>query len=120
LKLELERLNAGDCYLLKVDGVVCKKITNAADASAKFLSFLFRMVVFQVIKEGYREDEEVENIDAEEELDKMIREGVWDWRNEVLERNMMENYYDEIDFDAEQCKREFEYLLRKDGWGYYE
>lgn len=49
----------------------------------------------------------------------MIKNGVWNWRNEVCERNSPMSY-DEVDFDAEQNMKEARYLLRKDGWSYYE
>lgn len=72
-----------------------------------------------MVRDGIRDNWELEEIDVEERLDEMIRSGVWNWRNEVCERNSPVSY-DETDFDAEQNMREARYLLRKDGWGYYE
>lgn len=99
-----------------VDGLPYKVFLNCR-VSPEFFEFLIMMAIFEGIQNGFKVDENSKQIDAEEKLDELIACGVWDWKNEVRERKVLNG----INFDVERYRKELEYMIRmKGGWGYYE
>lgn len=86
LEYEVQQVSL-DEYRLYIEGFLYAKYINCSKVSEAFLKeFIVSDIAF-VFEDGY--DDGIDSymtIDAEELLDEWIREGMWDWKEEVKER----------------------------------
>lgn len=108
LKYEIQQVSL-DEYRFYVGDRLYAKYINCSKVSEAFLRECFTSDIAFILEDGYDEtDDSFEIIDAEELLDEWIREGSWDWKKEVKERNS----HEEINFDMEEMKKEIAQGLR--------
>ena len=100
LKYEIQQVSL-DEYRFYVGGCLYAKYINCSKVSEAFLRECFTSDIDFILEDGYDETEDFMTIDAEELLDEWIREGMWDWKKEVKERNS----HGEISFDIEEMKK---------------
>ena len=101
LKYEIKEISL-DEYWFCVDGFLYAKYINCSKVSEAFLRECFTSDIDFILEDGYdRIDDSFETIDAEELLDEWIREGMWDWKKEIKERNS----HGEISFDKKKKKK---------------
>lgn len=86
-----------DEYWLLIEGNVFDRYINCKNVSEAFLLECIIWDIVFILEEGLEEDHEKET-DMEELLDDWIKEGLWDWKKEVKERNA----HGEIVFNIEE------------------
>ena len=102
LKYEVKQISL-DEYQFYVGDRLYIKYINCSKVSEAFLKKCLMSEMTFIFEDGYDEiDDSFETIDAEELLDEWIREGLWNWKKEVKERNS----HGEINFDMEEMKKE--------------
>jgi len=100
LKYEVKQVSL-DEYLFCVDGKVHIRYTNCNKVSEEFLKQCLIWDIAFILEDGYEEYQEERKLNAEELLEEWIREGGWDWKKEVKERNS----HGEISFDIKEMKK---------------
>ena len=90
-----------DEYQFYVDGKLYNKYINCSKVSEEFLKYCFICDISFILDDGYEERGEFDVIDMEELVDEWIREGMWDWKKEVKERNS----HGKMSFDMEEIKK---------------
>ena len=91
-----------DEYRLYIEGFLYAKYINCSKVSEEFLKECLASDIAFILEDGYDEtDDSFMTIDAEELLDEWIREGSWDWKKEVKERNS----HGEMSFDIKEMKK---------------
>ena len=101
LKYKIQQVSL-DEYRFYVGDRLYAKYINCSKVSEAFLRECFTSDIDFILEDGYdRIDDSFETIDAEELLDEWIREGLWDWKKEVKERNS----HGEISFNIEEMKK---------------
>lgn len=108
LKYEIWQVSL-DEYRFYVGDRLYAKYINCSKVSEAFLRECFTSDIDFILEDGYDETEDSMTIDAEELLDEWIREGLWDWKKEVKERNS----HGELSFNAEEMKKEVAQGLKK-------
>ena len=109
LKYEIQQVSL-DEYRFYVGDRLYIKYINCSKVSEAFLKECLTSDITFILEDGYDEtDDSFETIDAEELLDEWIKEGSWDWKKEVKERNS----HGEISFDIEKIKKEVGQGLRE-------
>lgn len=101
LEYEIQQVSL-DEYRFYVGGRLYIKYINCSKVSEAFLKECLTSEITFILEDGYDETEDSTTIDAEELLDEWIREGLWDWKKEVKERNS----HGEISFNMEEIKKE--------------
>lgn len=100
LEYEVQQVSL-DEYRLYIEGFLYAKYINCSKVSEAFLKEFIASDIAFVFEDGY--DDGIDSymtIDAEELLDEWIREGMWDWKEEVKERVG----HGEIGFDINDLK----------------
>lgn len=100
LEYEVQQVSL-DEYKLYIEGFLYAKYINCSKVSEAFLKESLASDIAFVFEDGY--DDGINSymtIDAEELLEEWIREGMWDWKEEVKERVG----HGEIVFDIEDLK----------------
>ncbi len=100
LKYEVKQISL-DEYWFCIEGFPYAKYINCSKVSEAFLRECFTSDIDFILEDGYDETEDSMIIDAEELLDEWIREGSWDWKKEVKERNS----HGEMSFDIKEMKK---------------
>ena len=98
-----------DEYWFCVNGKLYARYFNCSGVSEAFLKHCFLWHIAFILDDGYDESQPAEEIDAEEALEEEIRENLWDWKEEVVERKR----HKEISIDIEKMKKEAMEELRK-------
>ena len=100
LEYEVQQVSL-DEYKLYIEGFLYAKYINCSKVSEAFLKESLASDIAFVFEDGYDETNiSFMTIDAEELLEEWIREGMWDWKEEVKERVG----HREIVFDIEDLK----------------
>lgn len=108
LKYEVKQISL-DEYRFYVGDRLYIKYINCSKVSEAFLKECLMSEMTFIFEDGYDEiDDSFTTIDAEELLDEWIREGLWNWKKEVKERNS----HGEINFNIEEMKKEIAQGLR--------
>lgn len=100
LKYEIKQVSL-DEYLFCVDGKVHIRYINCSKVSEEFLKQCLIWDIAFILEDGYEEYQEERRENAEELLEEWIREGGWDWKKEVKERNS----HGEMSFDIKEMKK---------------
>ena len=100
LEYEVKQISL-DEYLFCVDGKVRVRYTNCSKVSEEFLRHCLVWDIAFILEDGYEEYKEEVRLNAEELLEEWIREGLWDWKKEVKERNS----HGEMNFDIKEMKK---------------
>lgn len=100
LEYEVKQISL-DEYLFCVDGKVRVRYTNCSKVSEEFLRYCLISDIAFILEDGYEEFQEEIRLNAEELLEEWIREGIWDWKKEVKERNG----HGEMSFDIKEMKK---------------
>ena len=108
LKYEIQQVSL-DEYLFCVEGKVRVRYINCSKVSEEFLKHCLIWDIVFILEEGYEECQE-EVSDAEELLDDWIKEGLWDWKKEVKERNS----HGELSFNMEEMKKKAIQRVKRD------
>lgn len=107
LKYEVKQISL-DEYQFYIGDRLYIKYINCSKVSEAFLKECLMLEMTSIFEEYDETDDSFETIDVEELLDEQIREGSWDWKKEVKERNS----HGEINFDIEEMKKEIAQGLR--------
>ena len=99
LEYEVKQISL-DEYLFCVDGKARVRYINCSKVSEEFLRHCLIWDIAFILEDGYEECQE-EILDAEELLEEWIREGLWDWKKEVKERNS----HGKLSFDIKEMKK---------------
>lgn len=101
LKYEVQQVSL-DEYKFYIEGFLYAKYINCSKVSEAFLKECIASDIAFILEDGYDETDPFMTVDAEELLDEWIREGLWDWKKEVKERNV----HGEIVFNMEELIEE--------------
>lgn len=101
LKYEVQQVSL-DEYKFYVEGSLYIRYVNCSKVSEAFLKECIASDIAFILDDGYDETDSFMTVDAEELLDELIREGLWDWKKEVKERNV----HGEIVFNIEELRVE--------------
>ena len=100
LEYEIKQVSL-DEYKFYIEGFLHAKYINCSKVSEAFLKECIASDIAFILEDGYDDtDDSFMTIDAEELLDEWIREGLWDWKEEVKERKG----HGEIVFDINDLK----------------
>lgn len=100
LEYEIKQVSL-DEYKFYIEGFLHAKYINCSKVSEAFLKECIASDIAFILEDGYDDmDNSFMTIDAEELLDEWIREGMWDWKEEVKERKG----HGEIVFDINDLK----------------
>lgn len=106
LEYEIKQVSL-DEYKFYIEGFLHAKYINCSKVSEVFLKECIASDIAFILEDGYDDtDDSFMTIDAEELLDEWIREGLWDWKEEVKERKGHEEIVFDINDLKERAKRQ--------------